>query len=73
MHTHDTTPRSTRDTGTDVACACGATLFTLAPCEGVYPRGVLLRTLADSTTTRRGECQECGAGYTIPVSEMSKA
>lgn len=71
MHTHDTTPRGTRDTGTEVACACGAALFTLAPDEGIYPRGVLLRTLADSTTQRKGACQRCGAAYTIPVSQWS--
>lgn len=72
MHTHDTTPRGTRAAGTEVACACGATLFTLAPNEGVYPRGVLLRTLADSTAKRKGQCSTCGAAYTIPVSRMSQ-
>jgi hypothetical protein len=67
MHTHDTTPRRQRDQGTTVTCACGADLLTLDASEGVYPRGTLLRTLGDETTTKEGACRACGAAYSIPV------
>ena len=67
MHTQDTTPRSQRDKGTTVHCACGAELLTLDASEAVYPRGTVLRDLGDTTTTKEGACQACGAGYSIPV------
>ena len=58
--------RTTRDTGTAVFCACGAVVMTLRPGEGVYPKGVLMRTLG-TTTERTTTCPECAASHTIPV------
>ena len=72
MRTPSTDHRAMPDRGTVVACACGGTLLTLAPGEGVYSRGLLLRELADENETRKGKCAQCGAEYTIPVSRWNQ-
>jgi hypothetical protein len=72
VKTPDADLRSTTDEGTAVGCACGARLFTLAPGEGVYPQGVLMRTLADHNEQRTGVCTECDAQYSIPVSRWAQ-
>jgi len=58
--------RNVRDAGTDIFCSCGSVVTTLKPGEGVYPKGVLMRTLG-TTTTRKASCPDCGASHTIPV------
>jgi len=54
------------DPGTAIVCPCGAELAKLAPGEGVYPSGVLMRTLG-KTENKFMRCPECRAEATIPV------
>jgi hypothetical protein len=57
---------------TTVDCACGDTLFRLAPGEAVYPSGTLMRVMG-ITTNRKIGCKKCGAEYTIPVTSYPQS